>query len=303
MIRYYGNAAQSQFERHFSLLSSYRIKALLAACKPLILLDFHRSFNDTPTKQFSSISTESMNIGVMPRDREIAITPSLAKQFAQDIRTLIGKEIVFTCGNFSKKVQISGIYSGSFDDYYLDAKTEQELYTALQGKGSPVSVTYQVKGFDEVLEVEAQLAEQGITPITASKQVKSLKETFAQLQTLFVIVSAFIVVIALIICGILLMKMAQMRSCEMGLFMALGYHRTQIQQMLLWESLLLSALSVLTTGLISLLLTVLSGILPILITSLQFVLSICGTIFLVWFITAIANAKLLRTDPAKALRE
>lgn len=26
-----------------------RIKALLAACKPLILLDFHRSFNDTPT--------------------------------------------------------------------------------------------------------------------------------------------------------------------------------------------------------------------------------------------------------------
>ena len=26
------------------------MKALLAACKPLILLDFHRSFNDTPTK-------------------------------------------------------------------------------------------------------------------------------------------------------------------------------------------------------------------------------------------------------------
>ena len=50
-MRYYGNAAQSQFERHFSLLSSYRIKALLAACKPLILLDFHRSFNDTRTKK------------------------------------------------------------------------------------------------------------------------------------------------------------------------------------------------------------------------------------------------------------
>ena len=50
-MRYYGNAAQSQFERHFSLLSSYRIKALLAACKPLILLDFHRSFNDTRTNR------------------------------------------------------------------------------------------------------------------------------------------------------------------------------------------------------------------------------------------------------------
>ena len=27
-----------------------RMKALLAACKPLILLDFHRSFNDTRTR-------------------------------------------------------------------------------------------------------------------------------------------------------------------------------------------------------------------------------------------------------------
>ena len=27
------------------------MKALVAACKPLILLDFHKSFNDTPTKR------------------------------------------------------------------------------------------------------------------------------------------------------------------------------------------------------------------------------------------------------------
>ena len=81
--------------------------------------------------------TSPLNIGVMPRDGEIAITPSLAKQFAQDIRTLIGKEIVFSCGKFSRKLQISGIYSGSFDDYYLDAKTEQELYGTLQGDESP----------------------------------------------------------------------------------------------------------------------------------------------------------------------
>ena len=254
-------------------------------------------------KQFGSISNESMNIGVMPRDGEIAITPSLAKQFAQDIRTLIGKEIVFSCGNFSRKLQISGIYSGSFDDYYLDAKTEQELYGTLQGDESPVSVTYQVNGFDEVLEVVAQLTEQGIVPITAAKQVESLKETFLQLQTMFILVSVFIVVIALTISGMLLMKLARMRSGEIGLLMALGYHRGQIQKMLLWESLLLSSLSALTTTLFALLLTALSGILPVHLTPLQFAGSICGTVLLVWFITAIANAKLLRTDPAKALRE
>lgn len=58
-----------------------------------------------PAKQFGSISTESMNVGIMPVDEEIAITPSLAKQFAQDIRTLIGKEVTFTCSNFTKKLQ------------------------------------------------------------------------------------------------------------------------------------------------------------------------------------------------------
>ena len=133
--------------------------------------------------------------------------------------------------------------------------------------------------------------------------MESLKETFVQLQTMFILVSVFIVVIALTISGMLLMKLARMRSGEIGLLMALGYHRGQIQKMLLWESLLLSSLSALTTTLFALLLTTLSGILPVHIAPLQFAGSICGTVLLVWFITAIANAKLLRTDPAKALRE
>ncbi len=280
-------------------IQQYYVQYPVPECK----IEFGGHSLSVPSKQFGSISNESMNIGVMPRDGEIAVTPSLAKQFAQDIRTLIGKEIVFSCGNFSRKLQISGIYSGSFDDYYLDAKTEQELYAALEGDESPVSVTYQVNGFDEVLEVAAQLTGQGIVPITAAKQVESLKETFMQLQTMFILVSAFIVVTALTISGMLLMKLARMRSGEIELLMALGYHRGQIQKMLLWESLLLSSLSALTTTLFALLLTTLSGILPVHIAPLQFAGSICGTVLLVWFITAIANAKLLRTDPAKALRE
>ena len=280
-------------------IQQYYVQYPVPECK----IEFGGHSLSVPPKQFGSISNESMNIGVMPRDGEIAITPSLAKQFAPDIRTLMGKEIVFSCGNFSRKLQISGIYSGSFDDYYLDAKTEQELYGTLQGDESPVSVAYQVNGFDEVLEVVVQLTEQGIVPLTAAKQVEGLKETFMQLQTMFILVSVFIVVIALTISGMLLMKLARMRSGEIRLLMALGYHRGQIQKMLLWESLLLSSLSALTTTLFALLLTTLSGILPVHIAPLQFAGSICGTVLLVWFITAIANAKLLRTDPAKALRE
>lgn len=99
------------------------------------------------------------------------------------------------------------------------------------------------------------------------------------------------------------MKTAQMRAGEMGVLMALGYRRKQIQQMLLYESLLLSALSVMTTVLVSLLLTALSEILPVRIAPLQFILSICGTVLLVWLTTAVSNAKLLKTDPATVLRQ
>lgn len=282
----------------FSEISQYYAQYPIPECG----ISFAQREVSIPSKQFGSVSTESMNIGVMPRDGEIAITPSLARQFAEDIRTLIGKEVTFTCGNYARSLKISGIYNGSFDDFYLDAGTEQELYRMLQTNDAPVSIAYQVKGFHEVLEMEAQLADKGLTPVTAAKQVESLKETFTQLQTLFVIVSDFIVVIALSICIMLLMKTAQMRAGEMGVLMALGYRRQQIQQMLLYESLFLSALSVVATVLVSLLLTALPEILPVRIAPLQFILSICGTVLLVWLTTAMSNAKLLKTDPAMVLR-
>ncbi len=280
-------------------IQQYYLQYPVPECK----IEFDGKDLSIPPKQFGSISAESVNVGVMPRNGEIAITPSLAKQFAGDIRTLIGKEVTFTCGSFSKRLRISGIYNGSFDDYYLDAETEQALYAAMQGESPPVSVAYQVKEFEQVLEVETQLKEQGITPVTASKQVESLKETFLQLQTLFVVVSVFIVTVAFAICGMLLVKLTGMRAGEMGLLMALGYQRRQIQRMLLWESLMLSALSVLTTALVLLLFVVLSGILPVHIAPLQLVGSICGTVLLVWFTISISNVKLLKTDPVKALSQ
>lgn len=283
----------------FSDINQYYAQYPIPKCS----ISFEQRDVFIPSKQFGSVSTESMNIGVMPGDGEIAITPSLARQFAEDIRTLIGKEITFTCGDYSKTLNISGIYNGSFDDYYVDAGTEQELYGILQTKDSPISLAYQVKGFHQVLEVEKKLADKGLTPVTAAEQVESLKETFSQLQTLFVIVSGFIVVIALSICIMLLMKTARMRAGEMGVLMALGYQRKQIQQMLLYESLFLSVLSIMTTVLVCLLLTALSKRLPVRIVPVQFVLSMCGTVLLVWLTTAVSNAKLLKTDPVKALRQ
>lgn len=258
-----------------------------------------------PQKSFDGIARESMNIGVMPRNAEIAITPSLAKQFKEDIRTLTGKEIIFFCGRFSKKLKISGIFNGNFDDYYLDANTEKELYKALQIKKSPISIAYEVNGFNQVIDAEKIFIESGITPITASKQVSSLKTTFEKLKILFIGVSVLIGASSMFICSILLIKLASMRIHEIGLLIALGYRANQIKMMLFYENLIMAILSVISTVFILTLFVFVSNklYLKIIITSIQFIFSFLGTGVLVWIITFFYNMKLLKTDPAMALRK
>lgn len=85
-------------------------------------ITFEQQTVSIPTKQFGNIAAESMNIGKIPQKGEIAITPSLAKQLTSDIRTLIGKEVTFTCGTFSKDLRISGIYHGAWKGMHMIEK-------------------------------------------------------------------------------------------------------------------------------------------------------------------------------------
>ena len=61
-----------------------RMKALLAACKPLILLDFHRSFNDTRTMSSDEILT-------------VKETAVLLKTTRQQVRKMIANEELPAC--------------------------------------------------------------------------------------------------------------------------------------------------------------------------------------------------------------
>lgn len=166
-----------------------------------------------------------------------------------------------------------------------------------------MSVSYQAADFASVVTASDWLEAQGYAPVTASGQVQSLQETFARLQGGFVLVSVFIAAVSLAICGLLLVKMTRLRSREMGLFLALGYRRRQMRQMLLWESLLLSGLCAVTAAGAMLVLSALSPVLPIRIAPGQWAASICAAAVLVCAMTALSNEKLLHTDPASVLRQ
>ena len=132
-------------------------------------------------------------------------------------------------------------------------------------------------------QVEAQLCNAGFFPVTASKQVESLKRAFENLQTLFIFVSILVAAISIFICLMLFTKTMRMRAKEIGVFMALGYSGKQMKQMLLYESLMLSILSTLTTVLLLASLTALSGIAytQVLITPTQIVFGLCDAFILV----------------------
>lgn len=108
-------------------------------------------------------ATEGLSYGVMPRigKNEIAITPSLAKKFALDINSLIGKEVTISVNDGQHMLTVSGIYNAGYDDFLISSDTEQTLYTNITSKDN-YSISYDVKEFEEIVPVSNLLKLKGI---------------------------------------------------------------------------------------------------------------------------------------------
>ena len=257
---------------------------------------------DLNSKKFGALPDEVMNIGVMPQNNEIAITPSIAKKISNDIPNLIGEKLTFSCGSFSKELIISGIFNDEFDNFYLSPQLEQELYATLELQ-NPTSIQYKVNHFEDVVTIEQQLNNEDILPITASKQVVSFLDSFKQLQTLFFIISLFIAIIALFACILILIRIARMRAKEIGIMMALGYESSMIRKMQLYESLFASGVAVfITLGIMvmSIGMTKFTS-LELIFSQKDILFALTSTFVTVSILTIYTGNKLLKTDPAKVL--
>lgn len=251
-------------------------------------------------------ATESLSYGVMPRlgQNEIAITPSLAKKFDKDIKNLIGKEFLLELDGQNYKLTMSGIYNAAYDDFIVSSDIEQQFYKNLTEEQN-YSISYDVKDFSDIVEVSNVLKLNGITAKTASDEVYALQNTFHSLNKLFLVVSFLILTIGLFICIVLLNKLQNTRYHEIGLLSALGFNRQQISSMIRSENLLLSSLAT-GVNLILLFVNILLGKLfdfTLIFTGVQVVISVFSTFAIVMFLSAVASYKLIRTEPAIALKK
>lgn len=251
-------------------------------------------------------ATEGLSYGVMPRRGagEIALSPSLAKKFSDNIQSMLGSTMELEVNGQKHSLTISGIYNAGYDDLIVSGDIEQQIYETLP-RQSNYSISYDVKEFSDIVAVANSLRLRGIDTVNAADQVYALQKTFHSLTKLFLVISVLILGIGLFICAILLMKLQGSRYHELGLLSALGFGKRQIAAMIRAENLLLAALATavdlaLLGG--SVVVCKLLGF-PLSINAVQLLLSVSAAFVVILLLSATASYKLLRTEPAAALRK
>ncbi|MCR8658674.1 ABC transporter ATP-binding protein/permease [Paenibacillus endoradicis] len=252
-------------------------------------------------------ATETMSYGIMPRigEKEIAITPSVGKQFAHNIHELIGQQLTVEHEGNSYQLTISGIYNAAYDDFFVSSDVEQAMNGVVR-KENPLSISYDVTNFSDIVTVTEELADRNIATKTAVEQVASLEKTFDHLQKLFFIISIIILLIALFISIVLLSKQANSRYREIGVLAALGYNKRWISGIIAAENILLACtattLSIVMYFIINYLYSMLLGG-EMSVQLLQIVVTVISTFVIIIMLSSIVTRKLIATEPAEALRK
>lgn len=248
---------------------------------------------------------EGISYGTMPRQEknEISLTPSLAKKFNSNINSLIGKELTLDYENRQYKLVISGIYNAGYDDFIISSDIEQKLYRDMPEQ-SNYSISYDVRDFSDIVKVSNTLKLQGLDTKNAADEVNAFQNTFQSLNKLFSVISILILAMSLFICTVLLIKLQNTRYHEIGLLSALGFNQRQITTMIFVENTLLSALATIVNLSLLACSVFISNLMvfPLIITSVEIILSVIATFAVVMLISFIASYKLIRTEPATALR-
>lgn len=253
----------------------------------------------------SSKASQQMSYGVMPQrgKNEIAISPSMAAKFDKNIQNLIGKTAKVNYNGQTFTLTISGIFNAVYDDCFISSDIEQQMMKDISDKAYAVS--YDVVRFEDIVSVSDSLREQNVNSQNASAEVATFLNTFKNLNRLFLTFSVLILLIGIFISTILLVKQQNTRYREVGLLSALGYSKGSIQQILLYENVGLSALSVVSSGILTALALIIGKVIgfSLVFSPWQIIVTLCLTAASILTISLISSIKLVNTEPAEALRK
>ncbi|GAA0703475.1 ABC transporter ATP-binding protein/permease [Paraclostridium ghonii] len=274
-----------------------------------IKIKFGNNVEEIELKHPKDLTNMTMSYGQIPEDgkNEIAITTKLAMDLGVQSKDLIGKTISFETKNGTKELTVSGVINDEKEvDFILSTDVEKNLYKEDEANNTePIALSFEIKDFDKIVSVTKELNNQGVKVKTSSEAVENMMKSFNDLVKLFKFLSYLILAVGILISIIIMYKIAIERYVEIGLLASLGYTKRNIKQILIKESMYFSACGmVMSIGAIKIIdiiylkqfgynlgLNINSYLLLIVLNSLI-------TIGLSYII----NMKILKTEPAEALR-
>lgn len=268
-----------------------------------------------PMKTPTIISKESMAYGMMPnpKENEIAIPLNIANRLlSEDFTNIIGKEITLKYKDKNGeekrvKLKVSGITNSQYQDFILSSNVEKEIYENIEKDESKNRfIVFNIKEFEEISEIDKEFKDNKIEVFTRTEEVEGFLNSFKNLVNLYTVVSYIMLIVAIVISVVILLKIISQRYKEIGTLGALGYINKNIRKILFRESkyfaLLSISLSIIMLYLIKFIYEIQFGHeLPVRVFSV--LLLIILNLILTIGISYLANSKLIKIDPAIALRK
>lgn len=274
-----------------------------------IKIKFGNNVEEIDLKHPKDLTDMTMSYGQIPEDgkNEIAITTKLAMSLGVQSKDLIGKTISFETKNGTKELTVSGVINDEQEvDFILSTDVEKNLYKEDEANNTePIAISFEIKDFDKIVSVTKELNKQGLNIKTSSTAVEGMMKSFNDLAKLFKFLSYLILAVGVLISIIIMYKIAIERYVEIGLLAALGYTKRNIKQILIKESMYFSACGMaMSIGAIKIIdiiyLKQFGYNLELNINSYMLLIGLNTLITL--GLSYIINMKILKTEPAEALR-
>lgn len=267
-----------------------------------------------PVKTPTVTAKETMAYGKMPEKgkEEIAVASNVANRLVGDIKDIIGKKVILKIAKADGNVEeitltVSGLTNSQYQDFVLSTDVEKEVYDiAKVDKENPTAISFDIKEFDNIPVVDKELRDEGIGIFTKSAEVLAFQKSFTSLLKLYTAISYLILAVGILISVIILYKVSIERYMEVGLLGALGYRMKNIKDIMFKESIYFAGLSTIISCLL------IMGIGQVYKMQFGYGLDlsiglfgvlIALNIILTMIITSIINIKLIKTEPAEALRK